>query len=57
MTVKIDYEKCMKCFACVNTCPHDALSEGENGPVVDAKKCKDCSECVKICPADALSLD
>ena len=56
MVVKVDYDKCLKCFACVNTCPHSALSESEKGPVVDPKKCKNNGACVKVCPADALSL-
>ncbi len=56
MAVKIDYDSCMKCFACVGVCPHGALKEGDKGPIVDKDKCVDCGECVKTCPASCMKL-
>ena len=54
LAVKIDLSNCMKCYACENTCPNGAISESDNGPVVDAKKCTDCGNCKEICPSNCI---
>ena len=55
MAVKINLDDCMKCMACVSTCPESALTENDKGPVVDTKKCTDCGDCIEICPANCMS--
>ncbi|MBW6461461.1 MAG: 4Fe-4S binding protein [DPANN group archaeon] len=54
MAVKINLDDCMQCMACVSTCVHGALVEGDKGPVVNAKKCIDCGDCIDICPANCI---
>ena len=42
---------------CINSCPFNALSMGEDGlPKVDYKKCVGCGKCVKECPKHLFSL-
>ena len=42
---------CVGCGKCVETCPVQALTMGENHKVVwDEKKCVQCDTCIKTCP-------
>ena len=42
---------CLGLGNCVNACPFDALTMGENGlPQVDTEKCTGCGVCSKACP-------
>ena len=46
---------CFGCSACVNICPHKAITmvanqEGFLYPVVDSAKCTNCGACKKVCP-------
>lgn len=48
---------CTGCWACINSCSHDAISmqEGKLGhlyPHVDSEKCIDCGLCSKVCPVN-----
>nr|WP_315022490.1 Fe-S cluster domain-containing protein [uncultured Aminipila sp.] len=48
---------CLGFGSCVNVCPFDALSMGENGlPVVNAKKCTGCGACEKACPKKVIHM-
>lgn len=40
---------CRNCFACVKTCPVNALSIVDNKVVWDDKKCVNCDTCIKNC--------
>lgn len=50
-------ENCTGCFACMNICPKDAITVGEDEyaktiPLIDKDKCIECGLCVKVCPAN-----
>lgn len=50
-----DKKQCAGCTACMNICPHNAISmqadrEGFLYPVTDEDLCTDCGLCQKICP-------
>ena len=50
-------EKCARCGTCIETCPQDALSFGEDGFIqVDRALCDGCGSCVSACPEGALEL-
>lgn len=48
-------EKCLGCFACVNSCPVKCIEMNEDiygniYPVIDQEKCINCNLCKKSCP-------
>lgn len=48
---------CLGLGDCVEVCPFDALSIGEQGiPVVNLKRCTACGNCVKTCPKNLFVL-
>ncbi|NCA67601.1 MAG: 4Fe-4S dicluster domain-containing protein [Clostridia bacterium] len=47
-------EECIKCGACVSSCPVDAISEGDATYVIDADTCIDCGACESGCPVNAI---
>lgn len=50
-------EKCARCGTCIEACPRDALSFGEEGFIVIIRAaCDGCGNCVKACPNGALEL-
>jgi ferredoxin len=46
-------EECTGCGSCIDSCPVDAISEGEIY-VIDAELCTDCGECAETCPVEAI---
>jgi NAD-dependent dihydropyrimidine dehydrogenase PreA subunit len=57
MAVQVDLEKCTGCGTCVDACPSEALSMGDEKVVVDEDACIDCAACVDECPVEALAMD
>ena len=54
-----DKPDCFGCEACVQACPHAAISlevddDGFRYPKIDHSKCVKCNRCRKVCPATAL---
>ncbi|MGI6486363.1 MAG: indolepyruvate ferredoxin oxidoreductase subunit alpha [Thermoanaerobacterales bacterium] len=50
---KVDYEKCKKCKACINTgCPAIAVKDGSI--VIDDVSCNGCSLCKQVCRFGAI---
>jgi len=47
-------EDCVSCGACVDECPVEAISEGDDCYMVDAEKCTSCGTCVDACPNEAI---
>jgi len=50
--INIDRDICIKCQACVQECPMDAISEEIE---VDNQECTRCDNCIEVCPVDAIS--
>lgn len=40
--------------ACIEECPVDCISEGENMLYINPEECVDCGACEPVCPADAI---
>lgn len=55
--IKIDFEHCTGCEACIQVCPQKCISTqcGEFDflyPIVDKNRCIECHLCEKVCPID-----
>src|SRR5438034_226411 len=49
-------EKCPEgCRSCVEACPTDAISAGEQGLRLDMGRCLFCTECTAACPEGAIA--
>lgn len=46
-------EECVSCGVCLDECPVDAISEGEDIYVIDLELCTECGSCAEVCPVDA----
>jgi electron transport complex protein RnfB len=51
---KVDANNCIGCGACINTCPMNAISLGNNVAKIDETICRNCRKCVKVCPVRAI---
>jgi uncharacterized protein (DUF362 family)/ferredoxin-like protein FixX len=49
-----DYEKCIKCKLCVNSCPAKAIRMVDEHPVVFGQRCINCYCCNELCPVGAV---
>jgi len=56
-------EECIACAACVDECPNEAISEGDEIFVIDPDLCTECvgfydePQCVNVCPVEAIVSD
>jgi ferredoxin len=46
-------DKCTACGSCKESCPAEAIKEGEKY-TIDADLCIDCGSCVDTCPVKAI---
>ena len=46
-------DECTKCGDCVEECPVECITEGDEKMIVDADECIDCGTCAEVCPVDA----
>lgn len=55
---RVDVEKCDGCGNCVEACPSEAISIGDDGKAeVNEEECVECESCVDECPKDAISME
>ena len=47
-------QDCTACATCVDECPNECISEGDDIFVIDAEECSDCGTCAGACPNDAI---
>ncbi len=56
-------DECTNCDACVEPCPNDAISMGDEIYVIDPERCTECvgaedePQCELVCPADCIEPD
>jgi len=48
---------CIRCLACLEACPSDALNADQNGLRRDRQRCTRCGACVDACPSQAMSFN
>ena len=48
-------EECLACGVCMDECPVEAISEGDDIFVIEARDCTDCGACSEVCPNEAIS--
>ncbi len=48
-------DECLACGVCMDECPVEAISEGDEQFVIDADECTDCGSCQEVCPNDSIS--
>lgn len=52
----IDQERCVRCGACVKTCPMSVFRKDESGTVTARDRaCLDCYHCTAVCPVEAIT--
>jgi ferredoxin len=57
--IKVDWEKCTQCTACVSICPTDALYIKDRRTMevaFDPEKCIACELCIRPCPPRAIEV-
>jgi len=62
MALIINYE-CTSCGVCIDECPNEAISEGDDIYVINPDLCTECigfydePQCANICPVEAIIPD
>lgn len=54
MAYKISEDECAACGTCIDVCPVEAISEGEEYYTIDPDLCTECGECADVCQCDAI---
>ncbi|NHJ23880.1 MAG: 4Fe-4S dicluster domain-containing protein [Candidatus Lokiarchaeota archaeon] len=57
MKIKIDYEKCVGCGTCVETCPFKFRKVVDGKAAVDPNQCIGCGRCINVCPNGAIMVN
>ena len=47
-------DKCTACGTCKESCPAEAIKEGEKVFKIDPETCVECGACVDSCPTSAI---
>lgn len=56
-------DECNLCDKCVDPCPNEAISEGDDIYIIDPSKCTECvghfdtPQCADVCPVDCCITD
>ena len=56
MKYRVNQNKCIECYCCMNVCSMDAIqiSKKTGKAWINPKKCIGCGECADECPVDAI---
>ena len=52
----VERDNCIKCAACIEACPYQAITMKEKGIVFDYSKCISCFCCQEACPSSAIKV-
>lgn len=52
--IKIQKDKCRKCYACVRVCPVKAIKIEDGSAIVMMDRCIGCGNCLRACHSDAI---
>ncbi len=47
-------DECTACGTCVDSCPSEAILEGDPIYKIDQDACVECGQCVEACPVSAI---
>jgi len=47
-------DECIMCEACIEECPEEAITMGDDKAIIDPKLCKDHAACADVCPVEAI---
>lgn len=47
-------DECTACASCADSCPSEAIKEGEEKYSIDPEACVDCGTCLDACPVGAI---
>lgn len=56
VTVRIDDEKCTRCYECIDCCSTKALSLDKGIFVHSAYECAYCEVCMDVCPEQCITI-
>lgn len=45
---------CLRCAACVGSCPAEAILLRDSGISINEERCTYCKTCIRLCPVGAL---
>jgi ferredoxin len=48
-------DDCTMCGSCIDSCPVEAITEGDPKYIIDAETCVDCGACAGECPTEAIN--
>ncbi len=54
--VRVDYDHCSYCGACVAVCPPDCITLHDATLIIDTDVCTLCRRCLPACPTGALTI-
>ena len=57
MAARIDYDVCVSCGACAETCPVGAIAEVDGQMTIDEEACVSCGACESGCPVEAIAVE
>ena len=53
--LKLNRDKCIGCYRCIEVCPHEVFGpEGKKVVISDKDLCMECGACQQNCPSDAI---
>lgn len=48
-------DECLACGVCMDECPVEAITEGDDMFIINPDECTDCGACSEVCPSEAIS--